>query len=175
MTGSIRRVMIFIDGSNFYYSLKKSFFKTNIDFEKFCNFASDNQDIVKILYYSAPLSIDDNPDEYAKQQKFFNYLKHVPNLEIYLGRLERRLNNHKVEKGVDVKLAVDLIVNAYKDNYDVAVLISNDADFIPSIEEVKKLGKQVYNVSFKKTKSYHLNMICNNTIKVDNIQEFLKE
>ena len=138
------RIMVFIDGSNFYYSLKKSFSTSKIDFQRFINFLSNDYNLVNILYYNAPLNSKDNAEEYKKQQRFFEYLKKIPKLNIYLGRLEKRPNNHKTEKGVDVKLAIDLLINAYNNNYDIAILISNDADFIPAIEEVQKLNKKVY-------------------------------
>ncbi len=74
-----------------------------------------------------------------------------------------------------MKLAVDLIVNAYNNNYDIAILVSNDADFIPAIEEIKASGKQIINVSFPKTKSYHLNKVRSKTIKINDISEYLRE
>lgn len=167
--------MIFIDGSNFYYAIKRSFSKINIDFEKFCNFLSFGNDLITIKYYNSPLNIRDNEDEYKKQQRFFAYLNEVPLMDIYFGRLEKRPDGKKAEKGVDVKLAVDLVVNAYKNNYDIAVLVSNDADFIPAIQEVINLGKEVYYVGFPKMKSYHLNKVCSKTIKINDISEYLKD
>jgi uncharacterized LabA/DUF88 family protein len=174
MSDSLKRVMIFIDGSNFYYSLKKSFNKTKIDFEKFCNYLTLNDDLIKIKYYNSPLYMEDDEEEYKKQQRFFDHLKEIQLIEIYLGRLEKRPDGKKAEKGVDVKLAIDLIVNAYRDNYDVAILVSNDADFIPAIEEVKNIGKIVINISFPKTKSYHLNKICSKTIMINDISEYIR-
>jgi uncharacterized LabA/DUF88 family protein len=50
-------------------------------------------------------------------------------------------------KGVDISLATEVLSNAYKDNYDVAVLVAGDADYVPMVEEVKRQGKIVY-VSF---------------------------
>lgn len=35
------------------------------------------------------------------------------------------------EKGVDVRIATDMITLAGADDYDVAVLVSSDADFVP--------------------------------------------
>jgi len=52
------------------------------------------------------------------------------------------------EKGVDVQIAVDLLVGAYEDLYDTAVLISSDTDLIPAMEKVKKLGKEVEYIGF---------------------------
>jgi uncharacterized LabA/DUF88 family protein len=51
-------------------------------------------------------------------------------------------------KGVDIALATDLLGNAYRDNYDAAVLIAGDGDYVPLVEEVKRLGKVVHVVFF---------------------------
>lgn len=48
------------------------------------------------------------------------------------------------EKGSDVNLAVNLVKDAYEDNFDVAVIISNDSDLAGSLRIVKnKLKKTV--------------------------------
>lgn len=52
------------------------------------------------------------------------------------------------EKGLDTRLAVDMV--ALKDNYDVAVIVSGDADSIPSIDLMKKQGKHIGAVEFVK-------------------------
>ena len=52
-----------------------------------------------------------------------------------------------VEKQVDVRIAVDLVSMAQRDEYDVAYLLSADGDFVPSVEEARRLGKQVFAVS----------------------------
>lgn len=43
------------------------------------------------------------------------------------------------EKGVDVALAVDLVLMAAKDEYDVGVVVSNDTDLLPALEAVLEL------------------------------------
>jgi uncharacterized LabA/DUF88 family protein len=52
------------------------------------------------------------------------------------------------EKGLDVSLAVDMI--ALQDTYDVALLISGDADGIPGINYVKGRSKHVGVVEFRR-------------------------
>ena len=175
MVSSRKRIAIFIDGSNFYHSLKSSFNKTNIDFVLFCNYLSKNNDLIIINYYSAPLNQKDNPEDYKKQQKFFNYLKNIKRLNLFLGRLEKRSNKHKTEKGVDVKIAIDILALAYSDKYDIAILVSNDSDFVPAVKEAQLHNRKVYNVSFPATKCFHLNRICDKTIKVNDVSEYLKD
>lgn len=46
------------------------------------------------------------------------------------------------QKGVDVELAIDVLEAAHQDRYDVAVLITGDADFVPLIRRITSLGKQ---------------------------------
>ncbi len=58
------------------------------------------------------------------------------------------LNKQVGEKGVDTSLAVDMVGLA--PSYDVAILISGDADTIPSLQFVRNAGKQVGVVEFLK-------------------------
>jgi uncharacterized LabA/DUF88 family protein len=44
-----------------------------------------------------------------------------------------------LEKGVDVALAVDLVFNAARRYYDVAVVASTDTDLVPALEAVCEL------------------------------------
>ncbi len=47
------------------------------------------------------------------------------------------------EKGIDVMIVVDMIEMSLKDEYDVGILISGDADFIPALNLIKKSWKRV--------------------------------
>jgi uncharacterized LabA/DUF88 family protein len=62
--------------------------------------------------------------------------------------------NFRGEKGVDVKLAIDLVT--LKDTYDLAVLVSGDADYIPAVVAIKGLGKHVISIDFLKEDGHYL-------------------
>lgn len=47
------------------------------------------------------------------------------------------------EKGIDVLLAIHMVMGARNNEYDVAVLVSADTDLIPALEAVRDLGKVV--------------------------------
>lgn len=47
-------------------------------------------------------------------------------------------------KGVDITLTTDMLSHAFQDNYDVAFLVAGDGDYVPLVQEVKRLGKIVY-------------------------------
>lgn len=53
------------------------------------------------------------------------------------------------EKGIDVKIATDMIAAAIDDKYDVAIIISSDTDLSPMIDWVRfRLKKKVEYVGF---------------------------
>jgi uncharacterized LabA/DUF88 family protein len=52
------------------------------------------------------------------------------------------------EKGVDVKLATDVL--KLNDVYDVGIIVSGDGDYVPAVQVVKDWGKHIINVSFLK-------------------------
>jgi len=52
-------------------------------------------------------------------------------------------------KGVDIALTTDLLSGAYNNNFDRAVLVAGDGDYVPLINEVKRLGKVVHVLFFE--------------------------
>lgn len=46
------------------------------------------------------------------------------------------------EKGIDVMIALAMVMGAVRDDYDVAVLMSADSDLAPAVETVQDLGKR---------------------------------
>jgi len=51
-------------------------------------------------------------------------------------------------KGVDIALTKDMLAHAFFNHYDVAVLMSGDGDYVPLVDEVKRLGKVVCVAAF---------------------------
>jgi uncharacterized LabA/DUF88 family protein len=58
------------------------------------------------------------------------------------------LHKTLTEKGLDTTLAVDMV--ALENNYDIALVLSGDADSIPSIKYMKNRNKQVIAIEFIK-------------------------
>jgi hypothetical protein len=50
------------------------------------------------------------------------------------------------EKTVDVKLATDMVVLG--PNFDVALLVSGDQDYVPAVKHLKDSGRQVFSITF---------------------------
>lgn len=53
------------------------------------------------------------------------------------------------EKGIDVQLAIDMVMGAMRDEYDVCILFSADTDLVPALEAARTLGKHVEVASWR--------------------------
>ena len=171
MTSKKKRVAIYIDGSNFYFSIKKTF-NCKINIEKFCSKIIGNNELVKINYYIAPIEQFSNPEMYAEQQSFFEKLKKINKINIIFGRLEKRKRDaeiYYIEKASDVNLALDLALDAQRGIYDEAYLVSNDGDFSSAVISAIDFGKKIIYVAIGNTKSisYHLKKVASLTMKIN--------
>lgn len=164
----MKRIMIFIDGSNMYKNLIRVFGKASLNYYKFSlKLTGVDRELIRTYYYNCPLNQKENPESYRLQQKFFNSLYNTRDLEVRLGRLQKKNDGRRIEKGVDVKLAVDMLSKAIKDQYDVAILVSGDADFAEVVHEVKELGKHVELAAFPGQQCYHLKKCADRFILLD--------
>jgi len=169
------RVMIFIDGSNLYHSLKGFFKRTDIDIGKLARKLLDKRRLVRLYYYNAKVGLKEEPERYRDQQAFFSSVNAIPYSELRLGRLvyHNWPNSPPYEKGVDIQLATDMITHSFKNNYDVAVLVAGDNDFVGAIQSVKDNGKNVEVALFGKERtSYRLRMVADKVITINS--KFLK-
>ena len=164
----MERVIVFIDGNNFYHGLKNYIGKTSINFYEFAQLVCNtNRKLIRVYYYNAPYNKGIVSEEkYKKQQKFFAGLYNTPYLEVRLGRLEARGGTF-IEKGVDIAIAVDMLKYAYDGTYDTAILVSGDGDFAKAVEAVKDRGKHVEHAYFKDAPTVALKRVCDKHIPLD--------
>ena len=170
MADRIERVMIFIDGSNLYHSLKAFFKRTDIDIGKFCQKLVDRRRLIRIYYYNAIVGQHEEPDRFRDQKAFFSSVAAIPYCELRLGHLVyvNWPNTPPYEKGVDVQLATDILTHNFKNNYDVAILVAGDTDFVGALQAVKDNGKHVEVVLFGKERtSRPLREVADRVVEID--------
>lgn len=139
--GKKERVAIYIDGSNTYNKLKALGFPEEgkrFDLSAFVSHIAGEREMVSKRYYVGIVRNHNNSDKgdllVKKQQQFLETLR-ATGFEVKPGKI--MYDSGKIrEKGVDVKLAVDLVIGATDDWYDTALIISSDTDLIPAIKYV---------------------------------------
>lgn len=171
------RVMIFIDGSNFYHGLKTLKIK-RINFHEFTKLLSGNNEIKRIFYYTARMDRDFDEKRYIKHQNFLHKLSMIPKFKVVFCTFKKIIEKDKTIryeiKGDDIQLANDMLVGAYENLYDTAILVSGDEDFKPVVRTVKKLGKKVENIFFRGGSSSRLRKMCNSSKNIRFVLEKLK-
>ena len=90
----------------------------------------------QIRFYTGVPRRDQNAEWHDFWEKKLEYLENQ-GIKVYRGRI----NEHKQEKGVDVKLSVDLIRLTYEKLYEIAIIVSQDRDFEPAIRLANELAK----------------------------------
>ena len=74
------------------------------------------------------------------------------------------------EKGVDTRIATDMIKLAWVDNYDVAVLVSSDGDFVPVVDFLSARGIKAIHAAFP-PQGVLLSQSCWGNISLPSIRE----
>lgn len=80
-----------------------------------------------------------------------NELTKIRNTDLYDVRLGHAVLTGNLEfrqKGVDLLIGIDMITKANAGQYDIAVLVAGDSDFIELVEAVKHLGPRVIGAYF---------------------------
>jgi len=130
----------------------------------------DKRRLIRIYYYNAKVGLKEEPERYYDQQKFFAGVQAIPYTELRLGRLvyTNWPNSPPYEKGVDIQLATDMITHSFKNNYDVAILVAGDNDFVGALQSVKDNGKNVEVALFGKERtSMQLRKVSDRVITID--------
>jgi len=155
---------VYIDGFNFYYGCVKNTSYKWLDFSKFCSLLFQQHTINRIRYFTARIqtipgaSLETNKRIKAsiqRQSTYLRALKTIPNLSIHEGYFQTKTTqmpltspiegyNKKLvavekteEKGTDVNIATYLLIDGFKRDYEMAIVISNDADLVEPIKLVK--------------------------------------
>ena len=157
----MKRTYVYIDAFNLYYGAVKGTNHKWLNIYNLCKHLSPKNDIVAIKYFTALVSARKaDQNQPIRQKIYIRALETIPCLKIYYGHflthdqhlplVKPKGRKHFAhvyrteEKGSDVNLATHLLFDAYKNNYDIAVIISNDSDLFEAIKIVKEdFGKTI--------------------------------
>ena len=164
------RIGVFIDGSNFYFGLKRNNRPTRVDYFKLCTaLAGPDRELVRIYYYNSAYDPDLSPEQAKGQQSFFDSLDKTPFLELRLGRISLSLDGSTKVKGVATRLASDLIFYAALGGFDTAIVLTDDSEYAPVLAQVKELGRQMEIGLFADSQSRDLIQAADNIIHLEGV------
>lgn len=124
-----------------------------IDFLKLSNELTVGTQRVKTLFYDT-LPLQTSPkgvEMHTKTQRFHNSLRKLDKFEVRLGR-QQAISGTFVQKGVDMRMGVDLVQMSMKKEIDKAILITADSDFEYAVEKAQEAGISVSLAYFTNSK-----------------------
>ena len=147
--------LVYIDGFNLYYSLKKTPYKW-LNLQKLIEniLEPSLHKILNIKYFTA---IPKRADSAQRQSVYIRVLKTLQNIDIIYGQFKKRqvkgknIRTNRIltidkweEKKSDVNIASYIVYDCCRENIDCIVLLSNDTDLTTPLEIVKyKLKKKI--------------------------------
>ena len=157
------RTFVYVDGFNLYYGALKGTPWKWLDLVALIEkVLQAHHDILTVKYFTARVS--GTPTDQSKPQRQDVYLRALrryrPEVEVYFGHflshrvrapLAQPAGNQRTaevirteEKGSDVNLAVHLLNDGWLDDYDCAVVVTNDSDIAEGMRLVRRHhGKRI--------------------------------
>lgn len=158
----VKITSVYVDAFNLYYRALRGTPYKWLDISALFPILLSGHEVRRIKYFTAKVSArPDDPGQPIRQQTYFRALKTLPTLSFHYGHFlthkiwlpladppengERYVRVLKTEeKGSDVNLATHLLADGFRDEYEAAVVISNDSDLLEPIRIAKEeLGKIV--------------------------------
>lgn len=176
------RVLVVIDGSNTYFKIRNTYAEKmdhlNFRYDKLITQLFDGKTVLDIRYYVGKIKVAKKQKASPKseelrraQQKLFATLE-KQGIKVVHGFLLENNGTYK-EKGVDVRMAVDIVSGAFYNTYDKLYVVSSDTDLIPAIHITQGKKKVVTYVGFSMKPSVALTDECDE-IRVISAQDIKK-
>ena|SRR3972149_8846864 len=164
-TSKSKRAIAFIDASNLFYGGEKSL-GWKIDYRKLAKYLKKKYKVREILYFGG-VEISDFPYDYLQNDTIplNEFKEYLLNVSVYRQQLQRvkfylKLKSFgyrlylkpvklyrqvdgtiKKKANCDVEMAFHLMRE--KENFDKAVILSGDGDFLPILKHLREAGKEV--------------------------------
>lgn len=147
-----RKMMVFVDGTNFLCNLAKELEVSFSPGEPPPSALDIASSLIKNIYK--------RPGVFTIRRYWFSSYKEDLKDEDIFG-LEVKLRCYGFEpklfmkkggreKGVDIALAKEMLINAFNQNYDIGLLIAGDGDYVGLVNDVKRYGQLIVGAFFRR-------------------------
>jgi uncharacterized LabA/DUF88 family protein len=187
------QTILFIDGENFKGKMrtvfkdakKRKITWNEYDFKGLFDKVLKDINIDRKVFYFARIKAHqeslDKSKELIEEQRLLKTHLEAQGFEIILsgrvrGQMEDSLNGKKVlvfkEKGVDVKIAVDMVSFSCDKKVKEIILASSDSDLQPAIKEVRNRNVSCIYLGFEDNPNKGISFTTNKTILIRNSEIF---
>ena len=157
------RFNVYVDGFNLYYGALRGQPYRWLNLRRFAErLVRPGDEVHRIRYFSAPVRpLPRDPGAPERQAAYLRALGSLPRIELHYGQFlvsERMMPRadgagavrviRSEEKGSDVNLATYLLLDAFDDDYDAAIVVSNDSDLVEPIRVVQSRFDRTVGVAF---------------------------
>lgn len=149
MDTSSKKVIVYIDGFNLYFGLIAREWRKYLwlDLKKFASsLLKPNEILVHTKYFTSRIS---KPiSKQRRQSIFIDALNTLTEFSLFYGRYQAEVRTCENcgfttlisnEKKTDVNIATEVMVDAFQNNFDTAILVTADADLTAPIIAIRKL------------------------------------
>lgn len=158
---------MYVDGFNFYYAAFRGKRARAprlkwLDIAEFSRLILPEHDVGLVRYFTAAVKpVEWDPSQHLRQGAYLRALAATSGVSVHKGSFARwKVRRPLVdaspqgpqtvlvwdtkEKGSDVNLATYLLLDAFEESYDTAIVISDDSDLLEPVRVVReRLGKRV--------------------------------
>jgi len=153
----VKRAFAFIDGQNLYHSARESFGYTypNFDVKALSDYIckAKGWELIRVHFYTG---VPDKSDDSYWNHFWVSKLRVMSWQQIIVFSRSLRYRNQRVnlpdgtehtflvgeEKGIDVRIAIDVIRMAHHKEYDVALIFSQDQDLSEVAKEIRTISQE---------------------------------
>ena len=141
------RAAVYVDGFDLYFGMRAAGLHGSrwLNVFELAGKLGQDREVVSVNYYAA--DVKGGGGKSQRQRVYLAALAEVcPDLRIVRGKYQERrqrcpeCDNRWTtygEKMTDVRIAVDIVTDAWSDQFDVAIVVTADSDLIPAIEAVR--------------------------------------
>lgn len=133
------RINLYIDGTNLFAGQYDLFGPRRVlSFRSLLSNVKKQHAVSRVYFYASytPRKPKRRPETFFSAEAiFYREVREIPTVSFYKGH---RSPASGKEKGVDVHLAVDMVKDGFRGQYDEAVLMTGDADLIYPLEVVQR-------------------------------------
>src|SRR5688500_5890274 len=98
----------------------------------------------RLYFYDA---LDNDPAKQTQQNAYLDRLERLPQVHLHSGEIRVQKRNRR-QKGVDVALACDALIAAFRGHAEIISIVAGDGDFVPLVRALREFGPLVHVLGF---------------------------